>query len=486
MLDWTGFFHMGKLRMTTNQYTPGILSALRDILADPEEAWWVTDGALFAMNAAPAAEVEHNLPAMLRWSESDEIYLRMATFLGLLGAESDPQLFKKVLPTLTRMLADPSLPNREWMNGLMADVLKRNAANPEIARMIDEGFERAIQKTTVLPDEGLYRRQAEGLHIIKLTAMALMQQSPEAALPLAMVMADRLEEMTPEMLINIVSTSGVDVGPKSRLGLYAMVSRQKDPQQRQKLIELLDTAYRERLIEMLNDPTTDKRFRPNLIESLADIGKLRDDSRGWQPIATPVDKDGKWSYHTFNTNSQKNIGWSNSFTGQDFMNAKVPAGMENWYAPEFDDSKWQSGKPPIGKGRFEGAVKIGGGMRPIGYNFTNNTAWNDEHEFLMMRAHFDLDPGKLDYGLYRIGVLSAHCYKVFINGKQVAARSMDEIFPRFVGDHVDNWKTLNLKPGRNTIAVLSNHYLHKRAKNAYAQTDVRLEGLAASELDSKR
>jgi hypothetical protein len=104
----------------------------------------------------------------------------------------------------------------------------------------------------------------------------------------------------------------------------------------------------------------------------------------------------------------------------------------------------------------------------------------------MMRAHFDLDPSKLNYHLYRASVLSAHCYKVFINGKQVAARSTNEIFPRFVGDNVDSWKALNLKPGRNTIAVISNHYLPKRAKDAHAQIGVRLEGLAASELDSKK
>jgi hypothetical protein len=485
MLDWTGFFHMGKQRMTTQQYTPGILNALRDILANSDEAWWVVDGALFAMNAAPAAEVEHNLPAMLRWSESGEIYLRMATFLGLLGAESDPALFKKVLPTLTRMLADPSLPNREWMNNLMADALKRNADNPEVAHMIEEGFEQAIQKTTVLPDDGLYRRQAEGLQIINQTAMALMQQSSEAALPLAVVIAERLKEITPGMLINIISTPGVNVGPKSRLGLYAMVARQKDPQQKQKLIELLDTAYRDRLVEMLNTTPPDDPSRANLIESIADIGKLRDDKRGWQPIATPVDKDGKWRYHTFNSTSQKTIGWSNSFTSQDFVKAKVPAGMENWYAPEFDDSQWQSGTLPIGKGRFEGAVKIGGGMRPIGYNFPNHTAWNDGHEFLMMRAHFDLDPAKLDHKLYRVSVLSAHCYKVFINGKQVAARASDEIFPRFVGEHVNDWKALNLQPGRNMIAVITNHFQHKRSPTAHAQADVRLEGLHASELDSK-
>jgi hypothetical protein len=316
--------------------------------------------------------------------------------------------------------------------------------------------------------------------------MALMQQSSQAALPLAMVMADRLEEMTPEMLVNIVSTPSVNVGPKSRLGLYAMVSRQKDAQLQRELIELLDTVYRERLIEMLDDPATESRFRPNLIESIADIGKLKSNQRGWQPIATPVDKEGKWRYFTFNSSSKMKLNWSQSFTSTDFMKAAVPPGMENWNTPEYDDSRWPLGKTPIGKGNYEGHMKKGGGMHRIDYRFPNHTAWNQDHEFLLMRATFDLDPAKLDYQLYRVGVLSAHCYKVFINGKQVAARSTNEIFPRYVGDHVSDWKALNLKPGRNTVAVITNHYLHRRAKDAQAQADVRLEGLDASELAAKQ
>jgi hypothetical protein len=486
LIDWTGFFHMGPNRITTAQYTPGILQALRGILADPKESWWVIDAALFAMNAAPVAEVEHNLPAIMRWAESEEGDLRMATFLGLLGAQPDPQLFKKVLPTLTRMLGDPRKTNREWMDGLLAEVLKKNSGDPEVSRMIEAGFAKAIKETTVLQNEGLYRRQAEGLYMINHAAMEMMQQSPEASVPLASIIAGRLNEITPEMLINLVSTPGVDVGPKSRLGLYAVVARQKNAQQKEQLITLLDTAYRKKMIEMLHSPTAEERFRANLIQSIADIGKLKSDKRGWQTIATPVDKDGKWRYHSFNPTSKKTLGWSGSFTSQDFMKAEVPAGMENWVAPEFDDQQWPVGAPPIGKGRYEGAVKKGGGMHRIGVIFPNNTAWNDGHEFLMMRAHFDLDPSKLDHQLYRVGVLSAHCYKVFINGKQVASRSRDELFPRFVGDNVDNWKALNLKPGRNTIAVITNHYLPKRAKDAYAQIDVRLEGLAASELESKK
>ncbi|MBT8045207.1 MAG: hypothetical protein KJO79_09680, partial [Verrucomicrobiae bacterium] len=314
LLDWRGHFHMGKQRITTRQYTSGILAALRDILANPKESWWVVDGALFAMNGAPPSEVEKNLPHILPWAKSEEGYLRMATFLALMGAESDPAVFRKVLPTVIQMLGDTRKSNREWMNGLLADSLKKYAGNPEVARMIEAGFARAIAETTVLANDGLYRRQAEGLHIIKHSAMAMMQQSPEGALPLAKVIADRIDEINPEMLVNIVSTPSVDIGPKSRLGLYAMVSRQKNDQQKQELIELLDTVYRARLIEMLDDPATHKRFRYNLIQSVADIGKLKNDQRGWQPIVTPVDTSGKWRYHTFNTSSKMTLNWSKSFT----------------------------------------------------------------------------------------------------------------------------------------------------------------------------
>jgi hypothetical protein len=181
---------------------------------------------------------------------------------------------------------------------------------------------------------------------------------------------------------------------------------------------------------------------------------------------------------------RKLVPWSASFTQQDFKTARVPAGMEDWYKPDFDDQQWPSGKTPLGTGRFEGHMKKRGRMIPIGFKFANNSDWNEQHEFLLMRASIDLDSSDQEHDLYRVGVLSAGCYMVFVNGELVASRLKDEGFPRYVGQHVDELIALNFKPGRNTIAVISNHYLHKRAKNAHAQIDMRLEGMDAAELES--
>ena len=483
LLDWRGFFHMGKQRITTEQYTPGMLDALSKILKNPDEAWWVTDGALFAMNGAPASAVEQNLAAMLPWTRSDEGYLRMASFLGLLGASKDPHVLAKVLPTLADMLSDPRLSNRGWMNPLLAGVLKEHQGNAEVAKIIRGGFIRAIQDTSVLPNEGLYRRQAEGLAMIKGSASALMKQSPAASLAMAETIAARLPEMIPGELIGLVSPPSINIGPKHRLGLYTMVARQQDAGDRDKLIRILDEKYRPRLIEMLNDGVRED-LRSNLILSIADIAKLADSSKGWQALGTPTPENLKWRYYTFNTPSEKTISWSHVMTRNDFTNAKVPPGMDAWQQPDFDDSEWAVGAGPFGKGHYEGAMKAGGRYYPIGVYFENRTTWPAEHEFLMMRTTLDLDPDALDYGLYRLSVLSAGCYKVFVNGKQVELRAREEGFPRYVGTRAKSLQALNLKKGRNTIAVISNHMLKKGPK-PWAQIDLRLEGLRASDLTLK-
>jgi hypothetical protein len=67
--------------------------------------------------------------------------------------------------------------------------------------------------------------------------------------------------------------------------------------------------------------------------------------------------------------------------GTRFRNITLPAGMENWHTPDFDDSKWTFGKAPIGKGVWKHSgitldrlpSKWGGG------------------EFLVMRSTFEVE-----------------------------------------------------------------------------------------------
>ena len=63
-----------------------------------------------------------------------------------------------------------------------------------------------------------------------------------------------------------------------------------------------------------------------------------------------------------------------------FRQVTLPAGLEEWYVPEFDDSKWNSGTAPIGKGDWQ--------HRDIGKATVQfNSDWGDG-EFLLMRTTF--------------------------------------------------------------------------------------------------
>lgn len=482
ILDWRSFFHMGKNRLTTEQYTPGILSAIHAIFANPEEAWWVIDGALFAMNAAPVDALKENLPYMIPWATSEEGYLREAASLGLLGAQRDQALLLEVLPTLTAMLQDPRKPNREWLNNLLADLLKEQQNNPKVVAMIRDGFIKAIRTTEVLPDKGLCRRQAEGLSMIMDSTKSAMQRSPEAAMALAQAIEPRLNEMTPDMLLGLVSAPNCYLGAKLRLGLHTLVGRQKTPQDREALADLLYNSYRPVLIKMMNTPDTQAQQRENLLLAVADICKLQGEDKGWQALGEPAAGAREWRYHTFNTTSKNTIAWSRTFILDQFTNAALPPGMEEWAMPEFDATAWQVAQCPIGKGSFEGMVKEGGRMNPIGLRYENRSAWPDEHEFLIMRTTVDLDLADLDYAVYRVGVLAGGCYALYINGKKLDAVLRPYDFPRYAGRQVKDLKELNFKQGRNTIAVIANHaFPENRSTEPMAQIDVAIQGLRESD-----
>ncbi len=68
----------------------------------------------------------------------------------------------------------------------------------------------------------------------------------------------------------------------------------------------------------------------------------------WKPIGQPVPAERNWRFITVDATETKDK--LLEFTDRRFRDIKLPVGMENWYAPEFDDSQWTTGKAPIGKG----------------------------------------------------------------------------------------------------------------------------------------
>jgi hypothetical protein len=98
----------------------------------------------------------------------------------------------------------------------------------------------------------------------------------------------------------------------------------------------------------------------------------------------------------------------------------LPAGMENWFAPEFDTKKagWKSGSGPFG----ESAEKLKLPEWAQGYIGRRVPKTVCDNDVLLLRQSFDLPPLK-DGHRYRIRVAgSAHnnmgeSYAIYVNGK---------------------------------------------------------------------
>jgi len=139
----------------------------------------------------------------------------------------------------------------------------------------------------------------------------------------------------------------------------------------------------------------------------------------WHPFGPDL-KSVKWDYYTFDPKETLD-----KAKGNRFRKVNYPAGMENWFAVDFDAAKagWKSGLPPFGQ--------LDGKLEPLGKCTANfcgcgvppRTLW--EKEVLLIRGTFEIPPLK-DGHRYRFVVGgSAHVnagegYALYVNGKLLA------------------------------------------------------------------
>jgi alpha-galactosidase len=131
-------------------------------------------------------------------------------------------------------------------------------------------------------------------------------------------------------------------------------------------------------------------------------------------------RDAEWDVFSFDPPESKPQGESNRY-----RKVTYPAGMENWFAADFDAAKagWKKGLPPFGT--------LGGKLEPLGgcdrkscgCGEKPRTLW--EKEIILIRSTVDLPPFK-DGHRYRIvvggsnHVSTGEGYAIHVNGKLLA------------------------------------------------------------------
>ncbi len=191
---------------------------------------------------------------------------------------------------------------------------------------------------------------------------------------------------------------------------------------------------------------------------------------GWEPVGTPRPQERNWRFVSFDP--QKEGDQLAKKEKKRFRDVTLSGGLEGWYKPGFDDSAWQSGKAPIGKGVWTHRL-IGKGT--VQYK----TEWG-AGEFILMRTAFEVDT--LAYEAFRISVLARQGFHIYLNGHKINTYIWWKNEPQYRPILLTSDQLKHLKKGRNVLAAYANAEYDQRREEWFATTDVMIEGITKAGL----
>jgi len=193
----------------------------------------------------------------------------------------------------------------------------------------------------------------------------------------------------------------------------------------------------------------------------------------WKPLGTPLPEEQIWRFTTIDATEKKD---QMEKRDRRFRDITLPAGMENWYRPDFDDSKWTTGKAPIGKGFLKNWAHT-----LYDLNFDKFPSRWGAGEFLLMRTTFEVED--LNCDSYRIAGLAIvrQGFHIYLNGQKIHTTNSSADNPRYGAIILGADQIKLLKKGKNVLAAYSNDLYNPRSSENYAAIDLRIEGIAKAD-----
>ncbi|PXA04682.1 hypothetical protein DDZ13_05790 [Coraliomargarita sinensis] len=460
LIDYRYWFAMGKNPVKPEQFTPGMLKAVRRMLSDPEESWWVVDGALMLLKQASAEEIIAMLPLIKPWTQHSDWWLREDAFVALSGTEKDPEHYQKVLPLMLDILANEyhTMPRGRMLNHFNA-MLRKHGEKSDIGSTIVAGLKDSVQESEI--KDGL--RAPEGAWNVMQAAKLCLERDPSTAMAVAEMIRQRMDSFDTGSLITLVGTPNSNARvPKN--GLYpALETLQGD--QHDALVDALYGTYREEFIARIKQE--ERPYDQALVDTLIDLTQLKEDAAGWQPLGTLKPEDRIWRFTTFDPMREEDE--MHPRERKRFRRVQMAQQLDGWQNVDFDDRAWRTGRGPIGKGPDE--------FR--GVQIPNVTDWG-EGEFIIMRTTFEVED--LDYDAFRLRILARQGYDVYLNGKLVENYVWWKDMPAYRRFPLSPQEAKLLKKGTNVLAAYGNMEYHKKTKEPAAQMDLYVEGLRLSDI----
>ena len=187
----------------------------------------------------------------------------------------------------------------------------------------------------------------------------------------------------------------------------------------------------------------------------------------WKPVGKPLPEERIWRFASVDATEKKDK--LKKYDARRFRDVTLPAGIENWHLPQFDDSNWAEGKAPIGKGSWKHS----------GITLKNFPSTWGEGEFLLMRTTFEVEDTHCES--YRLAILARQGFHVYLNGQKIHTYIWWQDKPQYSSVVLEKEMIKHLKKGSNVLAVYANDQHDPDSPEHYAALDVQIEGITQAD-----
>ena len=456
--------------------TDEMAQLLIGMINNPEESWWVVEGALSCLSMAKPDTLAPHLDRLCHWLSHEEWWLRKAALTAMGELVADERYYQKLLPLIGKLAtADRNgAIIRTWrgMAGKLRD------APPAVQELAKQTFAQVYGDlpTKMVGLGGVDMSNAEKI-LAESLAASLADQPGGLEVLIAMANKRYPDEALPhkEMFFNADISK---LGPEVKKQVNTVIRNQLIP-------EYIASNMRALMAESHTEPFVADPGQQLKVEGLVDLyDKMGVHDYDWHGFG-PVWNEMKWDYFSFDPPETKP--WEPGQTR--YRKVTYPAGMENWFATDFDARKagWNNGLQPFGQenGKLRTEPKPyydqlhdrpAAQQHPCPLTFCRccepmKTFW--EKEVLLMRSTVTIPPLKEGHR-YRL-VVGGHSnmnngdgLRVYVNGKQVLERERE--FKKREGGiavcyYIDQTRLAEFQSGTVTIAATGFLHIHLRSKN---------------------
>jgi hypothetical protein len=391
-------------------------------LKDDNESWWVKDACLSLIAQATPDMIVPQVDVILPYLEHQEQWLQNGALMALANVITDERCYAKVLPPVGELIQ--TTPRQSTTSGPLYAIRQQLPnATPNVRdlalKAIGDAYANYSGGDKWVGGQDLTGHRKETLGVLA----AALAEVPGGL--------DVLYEVSKKQFPG-------DPLPHDEIFLAA------DPEKfglelkgailpliREELIYQYIGTNRRSIFNDIRSPAQ-RGTVTNSIDGLVSLyNKIGVRDYDWKPFGPDL-KNEPWNYFTFDPKEQQKY----DLTPWRYRTVTYPAGMEDWFAKDFDPAKasWKKGQFPLGQ--FNG--KLGDIQSPYNqWDATPRTLW--EKEVLLVRGTFELPPAKTGH-IYRLrvqtgqGVGAGDGFRVYINGKQLVEDKLG--LGRRAGDNI--------------------------------------------------